>query len=466
MTTKNTYSGLALLVITMLLMSGQTARGQSRARTWDLCFRGTASGGELILMRTFNRSVEYVAIPTSPRESAKSVVARLADAINGYVQADTTSVSSDKHRLWEGDFLTSASGEALTLPGRYREYALAGTESGLGIPRPPTSLSCSLKGSSAVLYWINPPLPYDSISVQMASMKDRFMSYQRLPGSAETFTADMSSLGLDTPDIDVRVIGFRNGLPSSPGALHIGSFSQEELYGIPFTDNVAPNWKAWTNSDKADRSFLGCTERYPLVNRCLDVETLLTVPFYQTIKAAGNAGSHGIYRKFLGLTGGHTYRLTACVNTLDMDSAASPWSFAICATPNRPGGADLTAEQMAGSAALPNGARGPKAGIVASFVPGHTTKGQFHLAFSGEKDEGGNTVAHVTLPADANSITVWLRFSCSSSQGKVAFSGVMLEDITANPTVTPPDEVRKRAYKAEERLLRGIAGQLEHRPKQ
>jgi hypothetical protein len=236
------------------------------------------------------------------------------------------------------------------------------------------------------------------------------------------------------------------------------------LYGIPFTDNVAPNWKAWTSAEKVEKSSFECTEKYPDMRNSVDVETLLTTPFYQALGATAGGVTHGIYRKFLGLTPGHTYRLAACVSTLDMDSVTSPWSFSICATPNRSGDPDLTPEQMSGGDALPNG---PTPAYVASFSPGRTTKGQFSFLFTGERNEKGEEVGHITLPPATDSITVWLRFSCSEAQGKVAFSGVMLEDVTANPNVMSSDEVRRRAYQAEERLMRGIAEQLKRasRPK-
>ncbi|GAI80678.1 unnamed protein product [marine sediment metagenome] len=52
--------------------------------------------------------------------------------------------------------------------------------------------------------------------------------------------------------------------------------------------------------------------------------------------------SAGVKRKFLGLTPGHTYRVSARLNTLEMDSGQGDWSVSLHAAYNPPGGADLT----------------------------------------------------------------------------------------------------------------------------
>jgi len=464
MARKSIPLSLAVVVLAGFFAEPNRTFSQSRFQRWELSLKGVASGGTLVLVNNTNRSVEFVSIPTSPGESPDSVVSRLADAINGFIQRDSSVVHYDKNELWQGSFQAVASGEKLRLPGSLHDYVLAGTEAGLGIAEPPTSLSCSQEGSKIVLRWINPPGRYDFI-IAKAYWKDFDNTFDsRLPGSAESFTIDTRKIPLDTQDADFRVIGVRDNIPSNAASIHVSGSTQGELYGIPFTSNVAPNWKAWTTGGKPDKSAFECVDKYPQARGYINAKTLLTKPFYQTIKGPSSGGSHGIYRKFLGLTGGHTYRLTTCVSTLDMDSVTTPWSFSICAAAGASSGPNLTPEQLAGAAALPNGSRGPKAGCLASFAPGHTTKGQFHLMFTGERNEQGEEVAHITLPPGTDTITVWLRFSCGDPRGKVAFSGVMLEDITANPSVVPPDKLREAAYKAEERLMRGIAEQLERKP--
>jgi hypothetical protein len=462
MTRKSIHLCLASIIMAGFFTQCEKTLSQSRVQKWDLSFKGSASGGTLVLATTRNRSVEFVSIATSRGESADSVVSHLADAINGFISVDTSHARYDKNKLWQGDFRALGSGGTLTLPGSIQGYILGGTEVGLGIPEPPTSLTCSQQGSKIVLRWINPLRPYDFIVAKVYWTDFDNVSTNRLPASAESFTVDTGRIPLDIQDADFRVVGVRDNIPSNAASIHVSGFAQSELYGIPFTDNIAPNWKAWTGG-QPDKLVLECLDKYPQARGFIPATTLQTKPFYQVIKAPGSNASHGIYRQFLGLPAGHTYRLTACVSTLEMDSVTSPWSFSVCAAAGTSSSSNLTAQQMAGAAPLPNGTQGPKAGCVASFASGRTTKGQFSFVLTGDRDEQGEEVAHIALPPGTDSITVWLRFSCSDPQGKVAFSGVMLEDITANPNVVPAEKIREAAYKAEERLMRGIADQLERK---
>jgi hypothetical protein len=453
--TNNKYSSFVILFAAAFLMEGETTFAESGVRTWDLRFRGTASGGELVLMRTFNRTVEYVPIPTSPKEPAWSVVSRLADAINAYVLQDTTKVSSDQHKLWLGDGLAKTQGDTLTLPSSYHGYALAGTEVGLGIPRPPLSLSCSLEGDKVVLRWINPPSTYDFILVQTTSMKDGHISYKHLPGSAESLTIELAKIPINSDDIDFRVIGFRDKIPSNAAAIHVSGHSQQEIYGIPFTNGIAPNWTAWSTSAETNATPFEQVEKYPAERPYIPPLGLLTKPFYQVIKAPPKGVVHGVYRKFLGLTPGHTYRLTACLTTQDMDSIKADWSLSLHAAPT-PTGKDLSVEQLTGLAPLPDGRRGPEGGRIAFYGPGSTTKRDFALVFSGKDAPGGFDSCHITLPAGIDTITVWVRFSCPDPNGKVGFSGVKLEDLTEIKNPKSPAEVIAEENAAEIDLLKWI----------
>jgi hypothetical protein len=52
-------------------------------------------------------------------------------------------------------------------------------------------------------------------------------------------------------------------------------------------------------------------------------------------------------------------------------------------------------------------------------------------------------------------------FSCEDSNAKVAFAGVSLEDVTANPKAATPAEIRKKERDSEMLLLKGIQRQRE-----
>ena len=154
------YLNLCMLLIWPLNTCGRTG---SSTPKYELTLKGTASGGTLVLANTRNRKQEFISIQTSLGESAKSVISRLADKINiTHLKYEENNMHNG---LWTGGYQASASDNTLTLAGGMGRYSLAGTESGLGIPRPPTSLSCSYDKDKeeVILRWINPPENYDSI---------------------------------------------------------------------------------------------------------------------------------------------------------------------------------------------------------------------------------------------------------------------------------------------------------------
>lgn len=432
---------------------------RSTVPTWDLTFKGVASGGTLILARTRNKTVKYVSIQTAVGESAESVAQRLAATINLNTLMDTEELRYDQHILWKGRFAVTANGNTLTLPLSPRDFVLAGTETGLGIPQAPLSLSCSYleEADQVVLHWLNPPGRYDFILVNCHWTDSDHQVTRRLPGTATSLTIQRAQIPLNIDDMDFRVIGYRENIPSNAAAMHASGHCQEELYGIPFSNGVAPNWASWSTSEKVDRTLFEQGEKYPNMRGYNPALSLLTIPFHQVIKAPAQGVKHGVYRKFLGLTPGHTYRLTSCSNTGEMDSIGTDWAYSVHAIANRSHGQDLSFGQLAGMAVLPDGKSGQQAGLLRSYGPGRTTEGEFKLAFTGDSAGGRSHSSHITLPSDADSITVWVRLLSSQSRGEVAFSGVRLEDITANPSVAPPDEIRKRAHKAQEQILRRLA---------
>lgn len=72
---------------------------------------------------------------------------------------------------------------------------------------------------------------------------------------------------------------------------------------------------------------------------------------------------------------------------------------------------------MAGLAALPDGRSGNEAGQMAAFGKDRTTEGDYKPCS-----------AEITLPADSDSLTVWLRFSAQAA-GEVGFDWIWLEDL-------------------------------------
>ena len=149
--------------------------------------------------------------------------------------------------------------------------------------------------------------------------------------------------------------------------------------------------------------------------------------YFQLIKTRSPTVVGGVCRKFLGLQAGHTYRINTRMNTFDMDSVQGNWSFSFHAVPHGKA-VTLSSQQMAGTAPLPAGSAGSPAGQVASFGPGSTTKGKF-VEYSTEKSAPDTQVLDITLPAGAEVITVWFRYSGPPSSG-VGFDWIKLKDVT------------------------------------
>ncbi|MDH4239892.1 MAG: hypothetical protein OEW48_10035 [Phycisphaerae bacterium] len=443
----------ATLVVATILIVQDGVASASKVAEYELTFKGVASGGSLVLARTRNRNQRYVVIETSVGELAESVARRLADAINAS-HAAYRRKSSKEHILWVGGYQATASKGTLILGAGIDAYTLAGTETGLGIPPPPLFLTCSYDKTAdkVLIQWVNPEEVYDFILVQCYWTDFDHCFYKRVGGPSTSFVIDRKQIPVNIDDFNVLVIGFSDDIPSNAGAIHLRGHCLEETYGIPFAKGVAPNWTTWSTAPKSESLSFEEGIKFTGLRFYNPAKVLSTKPFFQVIKAPPKGVVHGVYRKFLGLTPGHTYRLTACLSTLAMDSVNGDWSLSLCATHNGPDGKDLTARQLTGLVALPDSTSGLQAGRIASYNHSNTTKGDFSIVFSG--DNAAPQSSHINLPADANTITVWLRFSCSDPSGKVGFSGVKLEDITANPNPKSMEQIREQEFKEEARLIK------------
>ncbi len=384
-------------------------------------FKGVASGGILTIAETFNRNARFISIETQAGESAESVAKRFADTINRFdpfewgITLDNTPVSSSAAVL-KG------------LLGNKTSYMFTGSEIGLGIPEPPTSVSCSYDQdkNQIIVNWLNMRSGYDYIAILMNWHNYDRAGGGRVSGQLTNFTIARNSYQqpIDLNDLDVWVIGVKDGLPSNAGAVHIGNNgkTQEERYGIPFKNDVVPNWQKWSYGAVSNgKHILSCTDEILTVVKGKSYNSIKTAdskPFKQVLKTLGNDGSLGIWRKFLGLVPGHTYRITARLNTLTMDPNNPNWSFSLHAVPDDPKGTIPTAQQFAGLESMPNGSKGFDVGKVVKYEGKATTKNKFE-----------ESSADITLPENVTSITVWLRLT-GKDTGEVSFDWIKLEDIT------------------------------------
>jgi hypothetical protein len=258
-------------------------------------------------------------------------------------------------------------------------------------------------------------------------------------------------------NVGFHVHGVRGDIPSSKVTITLKDNGQEELSGVPFTGGVAPNWTAWFSGSPQGATFDAITR--PREGTITDHEKIEIVdngkiaihrwpkmikmpadkPFIQVIKTTSPEAVAGVYRKFLGLTPGHTYRLSARLIAMDMPKAEGQWSFSLHAVPAEQSKSTLTAQQMAGQAALPDGKAGPEADRIALYAPGVSpvsaqkqpmTRPKRRLASApADKPVADLVTGDITLPTGADTITVWVRHQAAHSTG-VGLDWIRLEDVT------------------------------------
>jgi len=407
----------------LLLFSGTACVYVSRVGFVEFNFKGTASGGTLIIGDTLSRNARFASVETYQGESADSVINKLAEEI--VYNSHLFGMSDNVDREEQVQQMTS--GGKLRIVGCPTSYFITGTETGLGIPKSPKFLSCRYDKENKKLYvkWINPSEDYDNVFLILnwntydSGWKDW------LPGNAEEYVVDRNVKPYDIDDLDIWVIGYKDGLPSGPTTITLSDngTSQQELCGIPF-DGIMPNWEAWSLDTAPNIENIECNIDYNLTNptkkgkRYNPIKTNDAKPFRQVLKTGTQGGTLGIWRKFLGLIPGHTYKLSARLSTLEMSPNDTEWGFSIHAVADKPGKKELTSNQMAGLEVLPNGKTGPQAGRIAEFGPGKLTA----------KNEYVIRSADITLPADSDSITVWLRHTGKGTSG-VGFDWIKLEDL-------------------------------------
>ncbi|MEJ2649243.1 MAG: DUF1573 domain-containing protein [Sedimentisphaerales bacterium] len=480
----NTIRLINMLIVTVIFVLLCPIR-VSTGLAVNIPFNGTASGGKLVIgyiPDSHSVHISNISIDTTEGESAESVVKHLAEAIT---TSDAIFSKITKNPANAELMRKEMSQEnTLIIRGLYSDYILAGTETGLGIPKPPLYLSAyyDKKANTIDVKWINPSgnNQYDSLAINWSYRNYAGDTFEKVHGGSIWDTPRHFTIKLpeDINDIstDIWIRGYRheipikemrvqglilsdNVIPSDAAAISISSngYSMEETNGIPFFEGIAPNWSAWSYSPKIDFSDFEQGEKYAGVRRYQPTKSLSTKPYYQIIKAPFGGVAHGVYRKFIGLTSGHTYRLTACLSTMEMDSIKKNWSYSLYVTTNPPDGKNLTPEQMAGKASLPNGEKGPDAGQICYFDPNNTTKGNFVYAITDySRRRDGTISSNITLPNNVNEITVWTKFICEDNSGKVVFSGVKLEDITSIQKPKEPQQIIMEEQESEIELLKWI----------
>lgn len=404
-----------------LLTLGTEIRAQMGRASEQVEFRGTASGGVLTLSNGFGRRNPYISIETQTGESSNAAAQHLIDVAHG------SGPDLDLERVVLGDRVL------LELLGSSGHHWFGGTESGLGIPRAPHSLTAMADFASGTikLTWANPVGGYDEIRV----LTSYWPAIRVMPGdSTSVVLTDVRTL--NPSETDVRIIGYKgadNPIPSNIAQVRVRHGYQDEMVDTPFTDNVMPNWVAWSlGSGQGNIQLLEGRKTEVGWNSRLFIDDPGRKYFYQLIGCTQAGSQGGIWRKFLGLTPGHTYKVSVRMNTLAMGGDNGDWWFSAHAAQNGTGGGQLTPDQMAGLAVLPDGSSGPHAGQFAKYGGSVTTNGKW-VARSTADSGPGDVIGNITLPEGVTVITVWLKHGSNTGPSTgVGMDWVALEDVTGH----------------------------------
>lgn len=440
------FMRIVLGICVCILTSEQ---GIAQSPMIEMRFGGKALGGQLLLgLFPFGHS-QYVCIETRPGEDATQVIQRLQKAC---VIAES--------EWFRAAVVKESDDYTLELP-LHAGFFLAGTETGLGILASPLYVSARYdkRLKQVYVYWHRQSgADYDGIIVLPYSR----WTFQSYDPSREEFTIqpdldEIVGFFEEKPDSPhIAVIGRKDGLVTNAASIVLSGSRQEELENIPFTGDIAPNWRAWF-LEKDDLVILAQgtkrfevdgTETYDgpgaveIVSRygATQEPDYISHPaqkvFYQSLRcSAGRCAPGGIYRQFLGLVAGHTYRLYVRLNTYKANEAAGTWEYSLHACLNDTAGSELTPEQLAGIVPLPDGSIGSDAGLIVRFRSGgpHTC-GKWYEVSTGAKNRP-NGAKDFTIPEGVDSISVWLRLQADRPEEaedlvEVGMDWICLEDIT------------------------------------
>lgn len=125
----------------------------------------------------------------------------------------------------------------------------------------------------------------------------------------------------------VILASFKHSVHYDLSCVRLTGNIQDDLFNIPFTGGVAPNWQKWIADDLKGVSLL--EGRKEGVQPVLHPETPDQKMFFQLIQSSNEGGCGGAVRDFVGLSSGHRYRIAIRLNTLSMDNSIPDWHAAV-----------------------------------------------------------------------------------------------------------------------------------------
>ena len=365
--------------------------------THEIPLTGEASGGVLSATRLFAQDAKFITVPTTAGEGGEEVAQRLSAAALSVPGMYVTNINN---------LIVAEGSEDAAL------VALAGTETGFGIPSTPKSLSANFDdiGDGVTLCWegVN---DYDVLAIH--GMGDKSA---RIRNASSCVYLPRANFGGSTRWAYFHVVAYKNNVPSNAARILMQRHNQEDMTLIPFTDGVWPNWTKWdlpgqerVTVRQADRDPIPSPGKGGTGHRSY----AQFAPFYQGMLASESSYCGGIYRRFLGLESGATYKVAARLNTFGQESSTN-WAYSVHAAHSAPDNSLLTSQQLAGTAPLPDGSQGVTAGQFGTFGESDVTEG-FWIECATDGTCPGREIGNIQLPAGVTSLTIWVRLTGSNT---------------------------------------------------
>jgi hypothetical protein len=269
----------------------------------------------------------------------------------------------------------------------------------------------------------------------------RFIRMSGVGEESVTRSSAATDLTYCQEEFDVRVIGYRKGVPSNYAAALVEENTMQELFDVPFSCGLAPNWnhldgKAWrTVPGVAEGTHDEVTRGGNLlVGKTLGMGSSIGEPvapkYFQLLGSAPGRLRSGVYRCFIGLNPGHTYRLSFRASTLGMDEEEGPWSFTIWAAAFS---GEVTYDEdfewlVDGSFAAQADKVGDKVELI-HYDNGKTTNGKWMQTSTGSDES--TVPSDLLVPTGSDSIVMWAYFKADRPTPGVGFDLVSIEDLGA-----------------------------------
>lgn len=406
---------LAVCIIGVVSAEASKSSGQAKVAYFtSIDLDGsTFEGGTLTIMEVDGSMPRTARIQTQPKKSVEETLDTLYEIINS-TWPEPESGTPPALRRDTG---------RLTLYHFPHRYAMVGSDPGILYPEPFRFLSCAYSEERRELHVRYEGMfqPVAFMSIQGASTNRYAQVFWGMPEEVTLPLDDFAS-----PEDLLVQLQYNSAYGNLVMIRMMGPNAQQELFVVPFHMGVQPNWAAWQAPGDEDKVTLAEGIKPELADEALAREKWYAHEhpdnkrYYQSINAKDGAAG-GVYRKFLGLEPGRAYRVVTRMNTLEMDQAEGDWRFSFHAVAH-PNAVELTPEQMAGTAALPDGAEGPDAALVAAFGPDDTTDGAY-VEVSTEK------LGDIALGPDDDTITVWFRHTSAEEGSGVATDWIRLEKL-------------------------------------